>query len=321
MPNKPEAGMSIDGGPAQVGVRHCACFTCEFRPAWGEWWILCRWGHLKPLLDVLPDNIPLRCPRCLEMLGANGTTKRSVHIDMRAWPFLLWATILWALAIIGLIVVIGSFWSADAADLPADPVRYARFEAQFTPGLHDVASDVASLSQHLYPNMTDAERWFIEREIVYLNKGGNTSKDITSIGGQRQLTVPVYQRSAKFFCGDVRNWHVAVQKGRKYGVHPALMIAVRSHENPKRSRDRYAYGVVIKRHTNLWTQGEWGAKIIDRISASQGWSSLSPTQANLYSLGAVYCVGRGPSRLSASGRARTSHWSRSVWAFYRRAQG
>ena len=211
-----------------------------------------------------------------------------------------------------------------AAPVAAD---YTRFEAQYTPSLHfDLPAGGQATSSEwvafwLYPLLTAQERWFIAREIEFLNKerGLPILDEIMLVPDGIQITVPVYQRSDKTFAGDLRNWMVAVMKGRKYGVHPALMIAVRSHENPKKSRDWYAYGVKHLRGTNLWTQADGAARIIARISATQGCPSLSPAQANLYSLGAVYCVGVAPSSLSANGRARTRHWSRNVWTLYQRA--
>jgi len=191
-----------------------------------------------------------------------------------------------------------------AAPVAAD--NYTRpCEAPYTPALHNREG---SIVEQLYPDMTPDEQWFVAREIEFLNPDSPET-----------LTVPVYQHSDKFFAGDLRNWMVAVMKGCKYRVSPALMIAVRSHENPKRSRDWYAYGVKHLRRTNLWTQADGAARIIARISAAQGWSALSPTRANLYSLGAVYCVGRSPSRLSANGRARTRLWRRNVWTMMQRA--
>ncbi len=189
-----------------------------------------------------------------------------------------------------------------AADLPADPVqRYTRFEAQFSPGKHGVASDVASVSQHLCPDMTNGERWFVEREILFLNP------ELAE-----PLTVPVYQKytGGKSGCYDIRNWHVAALKGRKYMVSPRLLIGIRSYENPSPQRDRYAYGVVAKRHTDLWTQADWGARIVAQIAKAQGWSPMQPTQANLYRLALVY-VGQG----NASAR----NWSRNVWTMMQRA--
>jgi len=208
-----------------------------------------------------------------------------------------------------------------AAELPADMQRYTRFEAQFTPSLYiDIAdckvisSDVVAFE--LYPLMTAQERWFVAREIEFLNKerGLPIVDDIMIIPNGVQITVPVYRRytGGKGGCYDIRNWHVAVCKGRKYGVSPALLIAIRSHENPRRERDRYAYGVVAYKNTDLWTQAEWGAKIVARIAKRQGWSPAIPTRANLYRLALVY-VGRG--------EASARHWSSCVWTIMQWAQG
>ena len=108
---------------------------------------------------------------------------------------------------------------------------------------------------------------------------------------------------------DERNWMVARYKGGKYGVAPALLIAIRSHENPRRSRDRYALGVKAFKWTNIWVQYDWGAKIVARIARRQGWDPMNPTRENLYRLALIY-VGQG--------RAAARHWQKSVWQKYRR---
>ena len=108
---------------------------------------------------------------------------------------------------------------------------------------------------------------------------------------------------------DKRNWHVAELKGGKYGVSPALLIAIRSHENPKKSRDHYAYGVVIKRHTDLWIQAEWAARIVARIARWQGWDPMKPQRGDLYRLALIY-VGQG--------KAAARHWQANVWNLYQK---
>lgn len=181
--------------------------------------------------------------------------------------------------------------------------RYVRSEAPYTPRLHRCPGDDAdTIAEHLYPEMTEGELWFVAREIEFLNpEPGET------------LTVPVYRKytGGKKGCYDIRNWFVAVHKGRKYGVAPALLVAIRSHENPSPKRDRYAYGVVIKRHTNLWTQAEWAARIVARIAGSQGWSPMHPTRKRLRRLARVY-VGRG--------EASARNWSKCVWIMYVRGR-
>jgi len=203
-------------------------------------------------------------------------------------------------------LVAGAVWAfiatqpAEPAELPADPCqRWTRFEGQYTPSLHSCGGNVA---QYLYPNMTAAQLWFVEHEIAFLNPSRGET-----------LTVPVYQpyTGGKKVCNDLRNWHVAVLKGRKYGVAAGLLIAIRSHENPSPKRDRYAYGVVAHRNTNLWTQAEWGARIVERIAKKQGWDPMRPTRSNLVCLAMVY-VGQG--------EASARHWSKCVYTMMKRAQ-
>jgi len=207
---------------------------------------------------------------------------------------------------------------ACPAELPS--TRYTRSEALYTPSLYiDVAecrvmsSDVVAFE--LYPLMTAQERWFVAREIEFLNKerGLPIVDDIMIIPNGVQITVPIYRRytGGKKVCNDIRNWFVAVHKGKKYEVLPALLVAIRSHENPNPRRDSYAYGVKHLKGTDLWTQAEGAAKIVSRISKRQGWSALQPTPERLYRLALVY-VGQG--------EASARHWSRCVWILYLRAQ-
>jgi len=101
------------------------------------------------------------------------------------------------------------------------------------------------------------------------------------------------------------NRHVAQAKGEKHSVHPALLLAIRYHENPSPNRDHYALGVVAKRGTDIWTQYEWGARIVRRVAQRQGWSPMEPTLSRVQRLGRVYC-GRG-----------WQSWARNVWSNYR----
>jgi len=228
--------------------------------------------------------------------------KRRIYISAPAWEWILAFVLIWVAIGLGLLMV-----NAEAADASS---RYTRFEAQYTPSLHQgnpqEPVSCKAIAVHLYPEMNKGDLWFVEHEISYMNE----REDVTP--GQT-VTVPVYQlyNSWQEVCSDLRNWHVAVCKGGKYGVNSGLLIAIRSHENPSPTRDRYAYGVVIKKHTNLWTQAEWGARIVARIAKSQGWDPLHPTIGNLYRLALVY-VGQG--------KASARNWSHCVWTYYGRAQ-
>lgn len=188
-----------------------------------------------------------------------------------------------------------------AAPVAASAATFSRSEAPFTPELHGCEPSADSVAEWMYPDLTPRQQWFIEQEVEFLN-----SED------SETLIVPVYEESSAWFCGDLRNWLVAVCKGKKYGVRPALLIAVRTHENPARSRDHYGYGVVAKKDTDLWTQGEWAARIIARVSGRQGWDAEQPTKSSLYRLAVVY-VGQG--------KASARHWSKSVWTLFNRAKG
>ena len=61
---------------------YCSCGACYYKH--GEWWIPikgCRevlLGDELPLSEVLPDNCPLRCPRCFDELHKDGTTTPAI---------------------------------------------------------------------------------------------------------------------------------------------------------------------------------------------------------------------------------------------------
>jgi len=124
--------------------------------------------------------------------------------------------------------------------------------------------------------------FFISEEIKYINRNRVVDEEGEQMGVDAYGTdTPVYAPGTKLKvpvyvpkdvpCGDIRNWHVAVLKGSKYGVSPRLLLGIRSAENPH--RDNYAYGVLCQKGTNLWTQAEWSAKIVRRIL---GKNAMSP---------------------------------------------
>lgn len=142
---------------------------------------------------------------------------------------------------------------------------------------------------------------YLTKEVLLLNQ------DISKTGEydhNDKITLPIYKQSHKFFKGDLRNWYYAVEYGKMFGVSPAIMIAVRSHENP--NNDGYAYGVVSQKGTSLSNQAYHGAKILKRLLRNPN----SPTRSNLYHCALTY-VGQG--------RASAEHWSSCVYTFYRRA--
>jgi len=152
--------------------------------------------------------------------------------------------------------------------------------------------------------MTDNEFNYMCQEVIFLNKN-KMLKDKTFIPGSK-LTLPLYKTMNGYACSDMRNIMVAVMKGRKYNVHWAYLIGVRTQENPSPRRDHYAYGVVCKKGTNLWTQAEWGAKILKRCT---GKAAANPSYAAMDRASHTY-VGY-----------ETSEWPRNVYAVYKRCQG
>ena len=155
-------------------------------------------------------------------------------------------------------------------------------------------------------SMTESERWFFTEEFKFLNKNiFIVSDNDTPLEPGKTLKIAQYQIfHGGTCCSDMRNIMVAVMKGKKYGVHWAYLIGVRSQENPSHSRDHYAYGVVCKKGTDLWTQAEWGAKILKRCTRNAD----SPSFSDIDRASHTY-VGY-----------ESSEWVRNVWAVYNRCQ-
>lgn len=160
-----------------------------------------------------------------------------------------------------------------------------------------------------HPKMTKQETWYFKEELKFLNKNkiaGDSFKPGVSI------EIAKYQPfNGGKCCSDMRNFMVAVMKGHGSnfpdgkGVHWAYMIGVRTQENPSKSRDHYAYGVVVKKGTNLWTQAEWGAKILKRVTRN----AHNPSFSDVQRASKIY-----------TGH-HTTIWPRNVWAVMKRCQG
>lgn len=124
--------------------------------------------------------------------------------------------------------------------------------------------------------------------------------------------IPIYKKytHGKHMCGDMRNWHVATLKGWKYSVNPAFLVAIRSQENP--NNDSYAYGVKYLKGTDLWKQGDAGAKCVKHWANYLHFNPMNPTKKDMYELAKIY-VGTGDND--------AKHWSNNVWCLYLRLQG
>ena len=109
--------------------------------------------------------------------------------------------------------------------------------------LHEIVEKIA------HKNMRDIDKWFLKEEVKFLNRN-EIYGDLT-FDPNVELRVPKYSpllHRGKC-CSDMRNMMVAVMKGEQYNVHWAYMIGVRTHENPEKERDHFAYGVVTKPYT------------------------------------------------------------------------
>jgi len=206
------------------------------------------------------------------------------------------AVLVLALAAIALTFGVGRGCAAE---------RYWRSEATYTIRNGGDCFSVARRLRQVYgAPRPGLDTWLVAQEIAYLS--GVSAHDLLHKG--HKLTVPVYRRSGRWFCGDIRNHHVAVMAGRTYRVSPALLVAIRTHENPLASRDWYAYGVKAVKGTDLRTQAWWAARIVRRIAGRQGWSPMQPTRERVVRLGKAYAEG-------------SESWGMCVWAHYRKAKG
>jgi len=121
--------------------------------------------------------------------------------------------------------------------------------------------------------------------------------------------------------GDRDTWAVAKQAAAKYHVAPALVVAVRIHENPRRCNDYKACGV---KNPYRFTRGKrdpyWRCKwwpgglkgqlfkcadIVARYAKRHKWNPEHPTRVQVRALGQFYAEG-------------STHWGRSVWSLYSR---
>jgi len=182
---------------------------------------------------------------------------------------------------------------------PAAGHSYSRLEGTYTIENGGNAYDVADL----IGDWSDYQVEFVAKEIALLNG----CKLGTDHEAGKVLRVPRYETTKKFICGDVRNWWYAVKAAEEHQVSPGLLIAIRTHENPKKAREGYGYGVKIVKWQGLEKQAWWSAKIVARVAKRQGWSATSPTRRNVGSLGRAYAEG-------------SRSWGRAVWTLYRRAK-
>jgi len=159
--------------------------------------------------------------------------------------------------------------------------------------------------------MTEHGKMFLLEEVKFLNL------DKMNIDGSftegEELEVPIYKKTndSRLVCCDSRNYLVAVMKSKKYGVHWGVLLGVRTQENPYRrgaSRahvDGYALGVVAKKGTDIWTQYDWGAKILKRYLRNP----MNPSYDTLYRCARTY-VGMYDSE--------HKKWARNVYSVYQK---
>lgn len=155
-----------------------------------------------------------------------------------------------------------------------------------------------------------------------------------------QIMVPLYVEKSSPHTFDIDTWIAAIRAHNIYKVHPALLVAIRSHENPSRSRDAYACGVLgmdnrgktsntnLMRgfrlslleagvsnppskvwESNLQTQMYACAYLLTNLYPKYGANDYrKPNQSYVSRLGRLYAEG-------------STSWGTNVWRLYQRATG
>jgi hypothetical protein len=188
-----------------------------------------------------------------------------------------------------------------SAEHPSQRIgNYARTEGTYTVQNGGTAFHVAN---RLVGQDCEALRNHVAREIAHLNGKPLAHRYAAS----EVLRVPRYKADQRVRCGDLLNWYWAVRAGEAHGVCPALMIGIRTLENPSPARDHYAYGVKTLRGTTLERQAFAAARALSRYRVT--WDPKTPTRDALQRVGRIYCP------------PEAAHWTRSVHALRQRALG
>ena len=177
--------------------------------------------------------------------------------------------------------------------------NYSRTETTYTVRNGGNSYHVAN---RLVGDDNEALRNHVAREVALLNDAAASHRWDEGKG----LRVPRYRASEGRFCGDLRNWYHAVRAGETWGVCPALLIGIRSLENPDPKRDWYAYGVKGARNQgSLSKQANAAARALSRYKVT--WDPRKPTREALGRVGRIYCP------------PNAKHWQRTVWTLRQRA--
>jgi len=202
---------------------------------------------------------------------------------------------------VSLIVFCFSVLASPALGSHSDQEIYSR-----TIGTYTIQSggNCWHVAYKLYNDKSDAFYNEVAREIALLNK---IKKPYDSMGPGTKLKYPKYKKSKRKFCGDIRNWKYAVEAGHLYSVCPALLIGIRTHENPSSDRDHFAYGVIRCKYSDLETQAFAAARALSRYKVK--WNPENPTKSQLVKVGSIYCP-TGP-----------SHWANQVYTIRKWALG
>jgi len=160
----------------------------------------------------------------------------------------------------------------------------------------------------------------------------------------KKVMIPVYKQYKGSRTFDNETWKCAIRASILFKVHPALLVAIRNHENPQRYRDSKACGVLgmdrrgkisntrlmqlfrqslkDKQYPNPLPNRVWNTSLQIQMYAcafllSELYPAIKkhmkheykqPTREYVYRLGRIYAEG-------------STHWGKCVWRIYQEATG
>lgn len=211
----------------------------------------------------------------------------------------------WVLLILALLALILTLCIAEGAGTA--PRRYTRHGGAY----YTIRNGGYSIhvAQRLLPKAPAADLQWLAKEVAVLNQA---SLHYRWQRGDR-LRVPIYKPwpHSHYMWGTAKAWFHAVKWGARYGVPPALLIAIATHEGGNWETSNRCG---VRGYSGYYAEFREAAEIVrgfqdrcfggGRIRVSQGWCER---------LGHHYKTGR------YGGRA--GPWAKCVYTIWLRAQG
>lgn len=177
---------------------------------------------------------------------------------------------------------------------------------------HD-GQTLQSVANHLLADGTAQDKWLYGQELVAIRR----VPAATIIPRGSQVRVGCYHRyhgpASRYHTVGMREYHLCVMAGMRYGVRPSLLVGVRLHEGGNRYPAWSPWGCKPHGKYTLRQEAFLAAKIVRRHANRVGWNAWNPTRAQLQRLGGYYTTGRWS--------AVNTHWGNCVHAIMHRAEG